>query len=471
MRKLISAVTFILVIACSLLVICYMLNQNDSLDKLLNGGSMLSSDASGSQPKLNAESKKPTLGGILTAEQIDITDTSNGDCRTVSKNMAAAGYYGYLPQQAGLADMKTEAMRTLYHALVNSAYSISDKQNSKGYYCVAKVVLKNEKMDESNIRVTISAFENDNPQIFWISNVYSYAYYGQDTVVQLYSYITADQCSSLIAQLNTRVEKYIALVPANLSEFERELKLYDLLAANCSYDSAAVKDSSMWRAYTVFGALVNGKAVCEGYSRAMQLLLSYAGMQCRLVNGEGQSALHMWNLVRIDRAWYHLDATWNDGDDMADHAYFNLSDAQIRADHVISPLYSTLTKDQMEGDNGIQRISYNLSLPSCNSDAANYFRVKGAALTSYSASSDRTVIAALSAAAQKHSAYFTIYVANNLDYDGAVSKLFLNSPYKFLYYVNEANREVSAESRIRYDKTVYVQEKVCRGITVKLSYQ
>ena len=45
----------------------------------------------------------------------------------------------------------------------------------------------------------------------------------------------------------------------------------------------------------------------------------------------------MWNLVKIDGYWYHLDATWNDADgDGARYDYFNLMDEEIGLSHVLS---------------------------------------------------------------------------------------------------------------------------------------
>lgn len=55
--------------------------------------------------------------------------------------------------------------------------------------------------------------------------------------------------------------------------------------------------------------------VCEGYSRAMQLLCQKAGIGCVVVDGETHAGPHMWNYVRIGSNWYGLDITWNDSGD------------------------------------------------------------------------------------------------------------------------------------------------------------
>ena len=43
----------------------------------------------------------------------------------------------------------------------------------------------------------------------------------------------------------------------------------------------------------------------------------------------------MWNLVNIYGSYYHLDATFNDGDNSNLYSYFNLTDTAIKRSHQI----------------------------------------------------------------------------------------------------------------------------------------
>lgn len=68
---------------------------------------------------------------------------------------------------------------------------------------------------------------------------------------------------------------------------------------------------------TAYGALVNGRAVCEGYSRLYKAVLNELGVACELVSGyylNGESyEPHMWNYVQDeDGHWYAVDVTMND---------------------------------------------------------------------------------------------------------------------------------------------------------------
>ncbi len=79
---------------------------------------------------------------------------------------------------------------------------------------------------------------------------------------------------------------------------------------------AATEESKYIR--TSYGALVNGRAVCEGYSRLYKAILDELGVECELVSGyylNGESfEPHMWNYVRNDEDgnWYAVDVTMND---------------------------------------------------------------------------------------------------------------------------------------------------------------
>ena len=70
---------------------------------------------------------------------------------------------------------------------------------------------------------------------------------------------------------------------------------------------------------TICGVFLNGKAVCEGYARAMQYLLQKCGIECaeivgHVVDDKGEKGeAHAWNLLKIDGDYYHLDATWDNG--------------------------------------------------------------------------------------------------------------------------------------------------------------
>lgn len=85
----------------------------------------------------------------------------------------------------------------------------------------------------------------------------------------------------------------------------------------CDDENGKATDASKY-IRTAYGALVNGKAVCEGYSRLYKAVLNKLGVECELISGyyiDGEAfEPHMWNYVQDEeKNWYAVDVTMNDG--------------------------------------------------------------------------------------------------------------------------------------------------------------
>ena len=88
--------------------------------------------------------------------------------------------------------------------------------------------------------------------------------------------------------------------------------VHDYLVNNIDYNGD--KEST---AYGIYGALVDRRAVCEGYAKAFKYILDDMGIPCIVVRGiaknnEGESEGHAWNYVKVNNEWYAVDVTWDD---------------------------------------------------------------------------------------------------------------------------------------------------------------
>ncbi|MBP5159340.1 MAG: hypothetical protein ILP10_03480, partial [Lachnospiraceae bacterium] len=83
------------------------------------------------------------------------------------------------------------------------------------------------------------------------------------------------------------------------------------------------------------GVFFYGDAVCAGYAAAFKLVLNILGIENRTLNNDEKPDdrdAHIWNYVKVDGRWYHIDATWNDNSsDNAErfHDYFMLTDEEL----------------------------------------------------------------------------------------------------------------------------------------------
>ena len=89
-----------------------------------------------------------------------------------------------------------------------------------------------------------------------------------------------------------------------MTELEKTILAHDYVVTHCSYHTGELLY------YTAGSALVDGKALCTGYARAMVLLLQEMGVESGLVSSSKMT--HSWVKVKVNGKWYHADPTWAD---------------------------------------------------------------------------------------------------------------------------------------------------------------
>lgn len=97
----------------------------------------------------------------------------------------------------------------------------------------------------------------------------------------------------------------------DMSLFEKEMTIIDYLMVHVNYGDENCPDSSTQ--HQAYGALVEGIAVCDGYSKAFKELADACGIETKLLRGTVPTGPHAWNLVKLDDGeWYHVDVTFAD---------------------------------------------------------------------------------------------------------------------------------------------------------------
>ena len=111
-----------------------------------------------------------------------------------------------------------------------------------------------------------------------------------------------------IDKINEIIDKDINSDYLNtLSDKEKIKILHNYLINKVKYDKKHEKDKSS-DAHSAYGAFVNNKAVCQGYTEAMSILLDRFNIPNILISSKD----HIWNLVYVENEWKHIDVTWDD---------------------------------------------------------------------------------------------------------------------------------------------------------------
>lgn len=429
----------------------------------LSSASPLQSIAFSEGAKQNSVSavKKISLNYKISSKKVKPVKISANTAavkQTIQKSSAGTGYT-YVSQRSGYQSLTTQSEKILYNFIGDSAYQVADQQVS-GYYPTGEIFLP-YKMTEAQIRTTIIAYTNDNPQIFWLANAFSYSIQSGGTILQPYSYLPEIECNSAIDTFSSKVKSVVQSIPSGLSEFDREEYLFNYLVQNCTYDTEAATNTGKWQSFSAYGALTGGQAVCEGYSRAMQLLCSYAGLQCALIRGTSDGVGHMWNAVRINGKWYHLDVTWGDNS-FPVYNYFNVTDKVISQSRSVAPRISSLTVQQINSGN----VQSNLYLPVCNSTSANYYIVKGIKIKDLKSPSESAIISSITSKMQNGVESISFYVDPNSNYTSVVNSLLTNSPNKMSFYLAKAE-QISGKT---VGEVSYLLDTANRGFTLYITY-
>ncbi|MCI3918823.1 DUF5050 domain-containing protein [Paenibacillus sp. TRM 82003] len=132
------------------------------------------------------------------------------------------------------------------------------------------------------------------------------------------------------------------LIEPGMSDFEKLKALHDYVVRNVTYDFTNYMNGTVPKeSHTAYGALVNGIAVCEGYSLSLEMLLNKAGIENIHVYGTANSYKggegHTWNMVKLDGRYYHIDATWddpaNDSSPYVSYGHFLVDDSLMEKAH------------------------------------------------------------------------------------------------------------------------------------------
>lgn len=421
-----------------------------------SGGGSASSVYSAS--KASAVSQNPGKSDIQSVKKItsDIPASSTPK-KTVTAVSAPISHYSKIQQNSEYQNLPDGAERELYQLIGSSVYQIAYQKSSSGYYPIAQISCSGN-VSEAQIRVAMTAYMDDNPQVFWLADVYGFGTQNGRTVLQLYSVESPGKCTAAISRFDAAVASAVRSVPSGLSEFDREECLFNYLVGHCSYDNAAVTDNSRWQAFTSYGAIVDGSAVCEGYSRAMQLLAGDVGLNCTLVRGSSDGVGHMWNQIKIDGAWYNLDVTWCDNS-ITIYNYYNITDSVLSQTHDIGSSVANLSEAQI--DSGT--VQYNVVLHSCKSTEANYFKYEGISVSALDGSEDTRIVKDLSSDLKegKRSVAFLIGGNYNATVEGMVSG-------KLSDWLSDAEKKTGKSLA---GGTKYVTDQADRGMTIQISYR
>lgn len=138
-----------------------------------------------------------------------------------------------------------------------------------------------------------------------------YLTYSENDSNYLEENLTEEKINQQLKEVNEKADEIIK--NAQGSNYQKIQYIHNWLIDNLEYDKTYTESNTR----DIYGALINGNVVCEGYAKSFKYLLDKLEIPCILVSGEAINSEnkrenHMWNYVKINETWYAVDVTWDD---------------------------------------------------------------------------------------------------------------------------------------------------------------
>lgn len=172
-------------------------------------------------------------------------------------------------------------------------------------------------------QIVMYAYMSDYPENFWAS--YYWDYIGTpELVMSVKSHINLGRIDigAMSAEIKNAISSFTV---SDGSMPDRVKSIHNFIIEGASYQSDTEKYPNCGN---IYGAFVEHKCKCDGYSLAMDYLCKQNGIKDIVVEiGRVKSSPpdegHAWNIIKMDNdKWYYLDLTGDKGDHGVFYNYF-----------------------------------------------------------------------------------------------------------------------------------------------------
>ena len=177
----------------------------------------------------------------------------------------------------------------------------------------------------------VAAWRADHPEIFYIDvskllfrisqdedNHYHILFGCVSYPNLLFDFVKPDQIDSMIINFNSRVKEIVDSAKVKETIEDKVKAVHNYLKENVVYNrpyQTSTEEEANWIYYS-YGSLINGKSVCDGFSKAFQVIMNELNVPSVQVPGDAlnsteDSQSHSWNVVQIGDTWLLVDCTYD----------------------------------------------------------------------------------------------------------------------------------------------------------------
>ena len=170
-------------------------------------------------------------------------------------------------------------------------------------------------LDDKMISRAVRSIVNDHPELVWLQEGFAQSVTmissangdvpKETEVIFKYNDLVND-IDNVQKAFEAAANKILSGAQKYARPVDKEKYIHDYLVSHVKYDNGDYNQSA-------YGAIVDGKAYCAGFSRAFKYLVNRLNIPSYVVTGmsggDGDPESHAWNLVVLDGKCYNVDVT------------------------------------------------------------------------------------------------------------------------------------------------------------------
>ncbi len=366
--------------------------------------------------------------------------------RVLTPRVIGAGEYGkpYVPTTP---DRTTDgSVPYFYYARLSLERQALYDAMLDGIRDFAEVIPAEGGVTSADVDTVSECIAFDHPELFW----YKIAQL-RGSEIRFWYGATATEAEEIRRRIDEVVPKYLDGITDAMSAYDVALRMHVKLISSVDYDTVSLnrekaaggpKLEEIDRLRSIYGVFLDGKAVCEGYARALQYLLQKCGVECaeaagNIIKDTGElGGGHAWNIIKIDGDYYYIDTTWDDSSNTVQTVKSN----DLGFD------YFCITEEELLRTRDLKMCP--LEMPKCEATKANYFYHNGYVLETY----DLNKIRAIAQIAIENKAdSFSFKCTTREVYETALNKLCADGKdgYDLLKVLSKTDKKLDV-NRFRY---------------------
>ena len=231
--------------------------------------------------------------------------------------------FKYVSNTEDFSPENKQDILNIYYTIINSG------MNQFTFYCEDEyTTCRDDVKDIANNQVVISNINN----FVHPYNSFKDIETEIDSMGKINIKINRSYTDEMKIILNYKVEEIIKNnITSNMNDEEKIRTIHDYIINNTKYDEQRSDNNIIeYKSDTAYGALIEGYALCGGYTDSMMLFLEKFNIKSYKISSEN----HVWNHVYLNNNWYNLDLTWDDpinkdGKDLLEHTFFLITNEEM----------------------------------------------------------------------------------------------------------------------------------------------